>query len=94
MIKLIEIERLENELTKLILTSKMKAIRSKFWAAIDSGRKSGHGRVVLLFFDKCQDIWGGSPATTTLSSGIETAEIGQERKLVSISCEGKKRSTK
>ena len=83
-----EFPRKENELTKLILTSKMKAIRSKFRAAIDSGRKSGHGRVVLLFFDICQDIWGGSPATTTLASGIETAEISREQELeVSISCE-------
>lgn len=77
----------ENELTKLILTSKMKAIRSKFRAAIDSGRKSGHGRVVLLFFDICQDTWSGSPATTTLPNGIETTEIGDEQELeVSITC--------
>ena len=66
----------------------MKAIRSKFRAAIDSGRKSGHGRVALLFFDICQDIWGGLPSTTTLASGNETAEISQERELqVSMSCE-------
>lgn len=71
----------ENELTKAILTSKMKAIRSKFRAAIDSGRKSGHGRVVLLFFDKCQEIWGGSPATTTLQNGIETSQISDEQEL-------------
>ncbi len=59
----------------------MKAIRSKFRAAIDSGRKSGHGRVVLLFFDICQDIWGGSPATTTIPTGIETVEIADEHDL-------------
>ena len=55
----------------------MKAIRSKFGAAIDSGRKSGHGRVVLLFFDICQDIRGGSPATTTIPTGIETIDIDE-----------------
>lgn len=76
----------EDELTKVILTSKMKAIRSKFRAAIDSGRKSGHGRVVLLFFDICQDIWGGSPATTTIPTGIETIDIDEYGLENSIPC--------
>ena len=55
--------------------NKLKAVRVKFRGAVDSGRKSGHGRVVLLYFDKCEEIWGGSPATTTLPTGIETNEI-------------------
>ena len=53
-------------------------IRIKFRAAVDSGRKSGHGRVVLLYFDKCEDIWGGSPATTILPTGIETSQIKED----------------
>lgn len=67
-----------DEMNKTIITSKLKAIRLKFRAAVDSGRKSGHGRVVLLYFDKCQEIWGGSPATTALPTGIETHEIQQD----------------
>ena len=55
----------ENELTKVILTSKMKPIRSTFHAAIDSGRRIGHGKLVLFFCDICQEKWGDSPATTT-----------------------------
>ena len=65
-------------LSKAIITTKMKAIRVKYRHAVDSGRKSGHGRVVLLYFDYCEKIWGGSPATTTLESGIETTEISVE----------------
>ena len=67
-----------NEVNKSIITSKLKAIRLKFRAAVDCGKKSGHGRVVLIYFEKCQEIWGGSPATTTMASGIETQEIQQE----------------
>ena len=63
------------ELNKTILTNKLKAVRIKFPGAVDSGRKSGHGRVVLLYLDKCEEIWGGSPATTTLPTGFETNEI-------------------
>ncbi|KAL2081645.1 hypothetical protein ACEWY4_023498 [Coilia grayii] len=63
------------EISKSALTTKLKAIRSKYRQAVDSGRKSGHGRVVLLFFDACEKIWGGSPSTTTLNSGVETADL-------------------
>ena len=44
------------EINKTILTNKLKAIRIKFHAAVDSVRKSGHGRVVLLYFKKCEEI--------------------------------------
>ena len=69
------------ELSKSVLTSKLKMVRKKFREAIDSGRKSGHGRVVLLYFELCEQIWGGSPATSTIADGIETAEIDDEHSL-------------
>ena len=47
----------------------------KYRGAVDTQCKSGHGRVITLFFDLCNDIWGGSPATTSLENGIETAEV-------------------
>ena len=65
----------KEEITKAILTSKLKNIRLKFRQAIDSGKRSGHGRVVLLYFEICESIWGGSPATSTILSGIETGEV-------------------
>lgn len=77
------------DLSKSVLTSKLKMIRKKFREAVDSGRKSGHGRVVLLYFEVCQEIWGGSPATTTIAGGVETSEIdGLSEKSESESTEG------
>ena len=59
-----------------IITGKLKAVRLKYREAVDNGRRSGHGRVVLLFFEVCAQIWGGSPATEQLSVGIESGDIG------------------
>ncbi|KAK7877436.1 hypothetical protein WMY93_031856 [Mugilogobius chulae] len=67
----------KRELTRAILTTKLKAVRGKYRQAVDSGRRSGHGRVVLLYFELCEQIWGGSPATTTMSSGFETNDLDQ-----------------
>ena len=41
----------KEHITKEIVTSKLKAIRVKFRQAVDSGRRSGHGRVVSLYFE-------------------------------------------
>ncbi len=64
------------DITKQIITTKLKAVRSKFRQAVDSGRRSGHGRVVLLYFELCKSIWGVSPATEKIEGGIETADMG------------------
>ncbi|XP_060772569.1 uncharacterized protein LOC132883229 isoform X2 [Neoarius graeffei] len=53
----------------------MKAIRGKYKNAIDTGRRSGHGRVVFLYLELCEEIWGGSPSTTTLHNGLETRDM-------------------
>ena len=37
----------KDELTKSVLTSKLKAIRNKYRQAVNNGRRSGHGRVVI-----------------------------------------------
>ena len=42
------------EITKIGLTTKLKAIGSKYRQAVDSGRN--HGTIVLLYFDLCQNI--------------------------------------
>ena len=64
-------------ITKQVVTSKLKAARMKFRQAIDSGRRSGHGRVVLLYFNElCEQLWGGSPATEQIASGLESADLG------------------
>ncbi|XP_037546441.1 uncharacterized protein LOC119423103 [Nematolebias whitei] len=73
------------DITRGNLTTKMKAVRGKYRHAVDTGRRSGHGRVVLLYFELCEQIWGGSPASTTISSGIETADLDHSRTLPSPS---------
>lgn len=60
------------------LTAKLKAIRIRFRQAVVSGRRSGHGRVVLLFFELCESIWGESPATHAIAEGIETGDVAVE----------------
>ena len=65
----------KEEITKATLTSKLKSIRRKFRQAVDSERRSGHGGVVLLHFDDCERIWGGSPATVQINSGVESFDL-------------------
>jgi len=63
------------ELTAKILTTKLKAIRLKYRQAVDNGRRSGYGRVVMFFFELCEAIWGGSPATEKIAGGLETSGL-------------------
>ena len=72
------------EVTKQIITSKLKGIRLKFRQAVDSGRRSGHGRVVTIFFELCEKIWGG----VQLNGGIESVDLAGKDS--SASSEGSK----
>ena len=65
----------KDEITKQILSTKLKSIRLKFRQAVDSGRRSGHGRVVLLYYELCEKVWGGSPATNQIDGGVESTDI-------------------
>ena len=66
-------------LTKDIVATKLKAIRLKYREAVDNGRRSGHGRVVQLYYEVCERIWGGSPATEQISGGMESFEVGRSK---------------
>ncbi|XP_060754934.1 uncharacterized protein LOC132866265 [Neoarius graeffei] len=67
-----------SNISKAQITAKLKGIRNKYRHAIDSGRRSGHGRVVLIFFELCEEIWGGSPGTDSIPSGIESADMVED----------------
>ena len=67
----------KDELTKNIVTTKLKNIRLKYRKAVDSGRRSGHGRIVFLYMELCEQIWVGSPATDKINTGIETTDLSQ-----------------
>ena len=45
------------DIAKATLSTKLKAVRKKFRQAVNLGRKSGHGRVVLLYYKLGQEIW-------------------------------------
>ncbi|XP_051233827.1 uncharacterized protein LOC127350831 [Dicentrarchus labrax] len=64
--------------TKPQVTAKLKSIRTKYRQALDTGRRRGQGRVVLLYFSLCEEIWGGSPATRAIDAGLETADMEEE----------------
>ncbi|XP_060774796.1 uncharacterized protein LOC132884829 [Neoarius graeffei] len=66
------------DITKPQIAAKLKSIRSKYRDAVDTQRRSGHGRVIYLFFDLCNNIWGGSPSISSLEFGLETAEINDD----------------
>ena len=70
----------KEDITKQVLTSKVKGIRLKYRQAVDCGRRSGHGRVVLLYFELCEKIWGGSPATEQIAAGVETTDLDTTQK--------------
>ena len=64
----------EAEFTKARVLAKVKAIRLKYRKAVDSGRRSGGGRVVATFFESCENIWGGSPAAEMIEGGLESSD--------------------
>ena len=44
-------------------------------------------RVVMLLFELCQEIWGGSPATHSIVSSIEAADLVESSSEPSTSTE-------
>jgi len=61
--------------TRERVASKIKDIRKKYKKAVDPGKKSAGGRTVATFYDVCNEIWGGCPATTSLQHGVDTADF-------------------
>eukprot|EP00794_Sanderia_malayensis_P010159 gene10159-11199_t len=65
-------------ITKDRVSTKVKRIKTSFRKAVDSGRRSGGGRVVTHLYDECHKIWAGSPAVDCIENGIATmTELSQ-----------------
>ena len=64
----------KEQITKQIVTSKLKAVRTKYHQAVDSGR-SGHGRVVSIFFELYEKEWGGGTETEQIVGGLESTDL-------------------
>ena len=61
--------------TKDRVNARLKKIKKSFRKAVDSGRKSGGGRVVWNLYDECYELWSGSPAVQCLNHGLETESV-------------------
>ena len=62
----------KDEFTKERLAAKIK---TSFRKAVDSGRRSGGGRVVMALYTECYEIWAGCPAVESIDDGVETSSI-------------------
>ena len=60
------------------IREKIKSLRQDYRAAINRGTRSGSGKLIQDKFDLLTEIWGGSPATTSLPFGINGDTIGEE----------------
>ena len=56
------------------ILAKIKIIRTDFRKAVDSGKKSGGGRVVFTFYSLCQSLWGSSPAANSIPNSIDSQD--------------------
>ena len=63
--------------TKERVASKIKKLKVGFRRAIDSGKKSGGGRMVGALFNECYEIWSGSPGVEALNIGLENSMINE-----------------
>ena len=50
---------------------KIRNVRQDFRAAVNKGTRSGSGKIVQENFLLLTEIWGGSPATTSLPFGVD-----------------------
>ena len=54
------------------IREKVKSLRNDYRKAIDSGRRSGSGRLVQVHFLEMKEIWGGSPAVQSIEEGFDS----------------------
>ena len=63
------------EITKERVAAKLKNIQAAYKKALDAKRQGGGGRVVMTFYDVCNDIWGRCPAANSLEDGMDSSAI-------------------
>ena len=59
------------------IKEKIKNIRQDYRAAVNKGTRSGSGKIVQDNYDLLTDIWGGSPATTSLPFGVDGMDVDE-----------------
>ena len=70
------------------IKEKVKNMRQDYRTAMNKGTRSGSGKIVQDNYDLLTDIWGGSPATTSLPFGVDgmndNDENGDEIDVVNV----------
>ena len=67
----------KEDFTAAKIASKMKKMKNGFRKALDSGKKSGGGRIVSSLYQECADVWAGCPAATSIDGGLETTDLNK-----------------
>ena len=62
-------------ITKDRILSKLKTIKINYKKAVDTGRKSGEGKVVTTFYKECSEIWTGSPSVECINTSLENSGV-------------------
>jgi hypothetical protein len=57
---------------------KIKALRQDYRNAVNTGTRSGSGRIIRDNWEDLTEIWAGSPATKAIDNGCTTREINGE----------------
>ena len=65
----------EAAFTEERITAKIRKVKNNFRKALDSGRRSGGGRLVFTLYEDCSAIWSGCPSAESIAGGIETSSI-------------------
>ena len=60
---------------------KIKALRQDYRTAVNTGTRSGSGKIVRDNWDDLTEIWAGSPATESIKNACTTREINGESEL-------------
>ena len=72
-----------DSITKERVSAKLKSIRTNFKKAVDTGKRSGGGRIIFTFYELCERIWSGCPAVNSISHGIDTSTPKEKRRKLS-----------
>ena len=70
-----------DSITKEWISDKLKSIRTNFKNTVDTGKKSGGGRIIFTFYELCERIWGGCPTVNSISHGIHQLLKKKHRKM-------------
>ena len=65
----------KEEVTRERLAAKIKNIKTSFRKAVDSGRRSGGGRVTYALYNECYEVWAGCPAVESLEDRVESSSM-------------------